>query len=246
VHIKALVTTSLIDYPEHIADVVYVGACNFRCPYCHNFDLVLHPERLPDIVPAKVLHDLELRRGFVDGVVITGGEPTLQPDLLEFLADIRNLGLAIKLDTNGYRPDVLQKCLEQQLVDYVAMDIKSSFAKYEMAAGVSLDVGRLQRSIELILNSEVEYEFRTTIVPGLVDVSDVQAIVRAIHGATRYYLQCFRPGPTVGWSDGETPGPPSPKLLEKMLAIAAREVQEVQIRGLPSPVKQVSQEVSGS
>lgn len=230
-------TTSLIDYPEHIADVVYVGACNFRCPYCHNFDLVLHPEQLPDIIPARILRDLELRRGFVDGVVITGGEPTLQPDLLEFLADIRDLGLAIKLDTNGYRPDVLQKCLEQQLVDYVAMDIKSSFAKYERAAGVPLDVGRLQRSIELILNSKVEYEFRTTVVPGLVDISDVQSIVRAIHGAKKYYLQCFRPGPTVGWNDGTTPSPPSSKLLDKMLAVAALKVQEVGIRGLPLPVE---------
>jgi len=243
VHIKALLSASLIEYPAHIADVVYVGACNFRCPYCYNVDLVLRPEQLPDIEPGQVLRKLEARRGFIDSLVVTGGEPTLQPDLLKFLADVQQLGLAVKLDTNGYRPDVLDECLRRQLLDYVAMDIKSSFGKYELAAGVPLDSGHLLRSIELILGSEIDYEFRTTVVPGLVDISDVRAIVRAISGAKRYYLQCFRPGETVGWGHNAPVGPPSPESLKRMAEVAAHQVQEVGIRGLPRQTEQLNPRV---
>nr|MBC7245887.1 anaerobic ribonucleoside-triphosphate reductase activating protein [Chloroflexota bacterium] len=231
--IKAVLPTSLIEYPEHISTVLYVGACNFRCPYCYNVDLVLRPAQLPDLEPAQVLQELEARRGFVDGVVITGGEPTLQPDLPAFLSQVRRLGLAIKLDTNGYRPDVLSECLQRSLVDYVAMDIKSSLAKYEQAAGVVVDAMRLLQSIQLLLRSDIEHEFRTTVVPGLVDLSDVQAIVQLIAGAKRYYLQYFRPGPTVGWGENAPVGPPSQDLMQRMAEIAARAVPEVGIRGQP-------------
>ncbi len=239
-HIKALLPASVIEYAGHMADVLYVGACSFRCPYCYNVDLVLRPEQLPDIGPTQVLRKLEARRGFVDGLVITGGEPTLQPDLLAFLADVQQLGLAVKLDTNGYRPDVLQGCLERDLLDYVAMDIKSSLARYELAAGVPIDPKRLQQSIELILHSSIDYEFRTTVVPGLVDLQDVQAIVRLISGARRYYLQCFRPGETVGWGRDAPVASPSPELLERMAEIAACQVQKVGIRGLQASVECVS------
>ena len=231
-HIKAVLPASVIEYPGHIADVLYVGACNFRCPYCYNVDLVLRPEQLPDIEPAQVLQRLETRRGLVDGLVVTGGEPTLQPDLLQFLAQVRPSGLAVKLDTNGYRPDVLKECLEQRLVSYVAMDIKSSLARYELAAGVPVDTERLLQSIELLRCSEIDYEFRTTVVPSLVDLEDVQAIVHLIAGAKKYYLQCFRPGKTVAWAEDAPIGPPSAELLEKMAEAAACQVQEVGIRGL--------------
>lgn len=235
VQIKAILPTSLIEYPGRIAAVLYVGACNFRCPYCYNVDLVLHPTQLPDIEPIEVLKKLEGRRAFIDGVVITGGEPTLQADLTAFLSDVRRLGLAVKLDTNGYRPDVLHTCLQQGLVDYVAMDIKSSLPKYARAAGVAVDVERLQQSIQLLLHAGIEYEFRTTVVPDLVDLEDVQAIVELIAGAKRYYLQYFLPVATVGWGENPPVAPPSLDMMQRMAELAAGVVAEVGIRGQPQP-----------
>jgi pyruvate formate lyase activating enzyme len=236
VHIKAFLPASLIEYPEHIADVIYVGECNFRCPFCYNVDLVLHAQRLPDLDPDKVLARLEGRRGFIDALAITGGEPTLQSDLVGFLGDVRGLGLAVKLDTNGYRPDVLRDCLDRKLVDYVAMDIKSCPEGYAAAAGVAVDTERIKRSVELLLASEVEHEFRTTVVPGLTGQEDVEGIVRLIAGAKRYYLQCFRPGETVGWGLHGPHDPPSAELMQSMLELARPDVRRVEIRGLAEPL----------
>ena len=232
-HIKAVLPASVIEYPEHIADVLYVGVCNFRCPYCYNVDLVVRPEKLPDLEPAEVLRSLEARRGFVDGVVVSGGEPTIQPDVVSFLSEISALGLAVKLDTNGYRPDVLATCLERRVVDYVAMDIKSSMDKYEVAAGVPVDIRRLRQSILVLLSSQIDYEFRTTVVPSLVEASDVQAILNLIPGARRYYLQSFRPDRTVGWGREAPMGAPAPELLHELAAMAKDCVRYVGVRGLP-------------
>ena len=182
-HIKALLPASLIEYPGHIADVLYVGACNFRCPYCYNVDLVLRPEQLPDMDEPSLLRQLRRRVGFVDALVITGGEPTLQTDLIPFLSEVRQTGAAIKLDTNGYRPDVLSQCLERGVLDYVAMDIKTTLARYEQAAGVPVEVERVRQSIALLLQAGIDSEFRTTVVPGLVEVEDVRAIEQLIRGA---------------------------------------------------------------
>jgi pyruvate formate lyase activating enzyme len=237
VHIKALLPASVIEYPGHIADVLYVGACNFRCPFCYNVDLVLRPECLPDLDESGLLQHLRPRVKFVDALVISGGEPTLQPDLIPFLSEVRQTGLKIKLDTNGYQPAVLGQCLERGLLDYVAMDIKSSPGKYARAAGVSVDVERIQQSIALLLHSSVDSEFRTTVVPGLVDADDVRAIVQLISGARRYYLQAFRPGPTIGGAKYEAPAARSPtaELMQEMAALATPWVQEVGIRGLGTP-----------
>lgn len=231
-HIKALLPASVIEYPGHIADVLYVGACNFRCPFCYNVDLVLRPKQLPDLDEAALLQGLRPRVGFVDALVISGGEPTLQPDLLSFLGQVRQTGLKIKLDTNGYRPAVLRQCLERGLLDCVAMDIKSSPGKYPLAAGVPVEVQRVRQSVALLLQARIDCEFRTTVVPALVDVEDVRAIVQLIAGARRYYLQCFRPGPTVGGCHCD---PPAAELLQEMAALAAPWVQEVGIRGLGTP-----------
>lgn len=232
-HIKAWSCASLIEYPQHIADVLYVGECNFRCPYCYNVDLVLRPHTLPDLDTAELLRQLTARRGFVDGVVVTGGEPTLQPDLPSFLAELRQTGMAIKLDTNGYCPDVLRRCLERGLLDYVAMDVKTSLHQYHRAAGIPVAPQRLQQSISLLLGSGLDHEFRTTVVPGLVGLDDVAAIARLIEGAKRYYLQCFRPLSTVAWGDSPPVGPPAAQLLREMAALAAPYVAEIGIRGLP-------------
>lgn len=232
-HLKALLPASLIEFPGHIADVLWVGACNFRCPYCYNVDLVLRPGQLPNIDPADILRQLAGRRSFVDGVVISGGEATLQPGLVDFMREIGQLGLALKLDTNGYRPDVLAQCLRQQVVQYVAMDLKSSLDRYELAAGVPLEPERIRESVSLLLRSQVDHEFRTTVVPALVEGEDIKAIAQLISGAKRYYLQCFQPGPTVGWGSHSPVGAPHADTLRDMADVAANYVEEVGIRGLP-------------
>jgi pyruvate formate lyase activating enzyme len=242
VHIKALLPASVIEYPGHIADVLYVGACNFRCPFCYNVDLVLRHQQMSDLEEAPLIQHLRVRAGFVDALVISGGEPTLQPDLISFLRQVRQTGIKIKLDTNGYRPDVLGQCLERGLLDYVAMDIKSSLSKYEQAAGVPVEVARVQQSIALVLLASIDSEFRTTVVPGLVELEDVRAIAQLIAGAKRYYLQCFRRGPTVGGIEDQSPAlrTPPAEVLQQMAALAGAWVQEVGIRGLPQGLEDSS------
>jgi pyruvate formate lyase activating enzyme len=225
------VRTSLIDYPGRIATVVFTGGCDFRCPYCQNSELVLHPGSLPTIDPAEVFQLLSQRRGLIDGVVITGGEPTLQDGLGDFLRKAKDLGLAIKLDTNGYRPQVLRELLEGGTLDYVAMDVKASPAKYSLAAGVPVDVRRVEESVRFILSSGIGHEFRTTVVPGIVAPEDVEEMVRLIAGAGKYILQQFRPQGTLDPRFREIAPYPAQTLLE-MAQAAERWVEEVEVRGL--------------
>lgn len=228
-HIKGLVKTSLIEFPGHIATAVFCGGCNFRCPYCHNADLVADPVGLPDIPVADVLAFLAQRRGFVDGVVVSGGEPTLQPGLPEFLRAIKGLGFATKLDTNGSRPDVLAELLIEGLVDYVALDLKAPLERYESALGTPSHAA-VGASIRLILTAGVAHEFRTTVVPGLVAPADVPVLARTIAGAQRYYLQQFRPVNTLDPAyERVTPYPPA--VLHQM-AQAAQAWVPTAVRGI--------------
>ncbi len=229
--IKGLVKTSIVDYPGRIATVLFTGGCNFRCPYCHNADLVLRPESLPDVGMGEVFELLAERQGFVDGVVVTGGEPTLQAGLEDFMRELKNRGLAVKLDTNGYRPGVLRRLLHERLLDYVAMDVKSPLEKYTLAAGRMIDTKRIKESIQLLLSSGIEYEFRTTIVPGMVTVEDVRAIAQLIAEARRYFLQQFRAfGTLTPRYAALTPYPVA--MLEEMAHVARRWVANVEIRGI--------------
>ncbi|MCK4472458.1 MAG: anaerobic ribonucleoside-triphosphate reductase activating protein [Anaerolineae bacterium] len=237
--IRGWVRTSLIDYPGKIATVLFTSGCNFRCPYCQNSELVLHPESLPEIDPAEIFQFLTRRRGLIDGVVITGGEPTLQKGLEDFLRKAKELGpstalrtgLAAKLDTNGYHPQVIRDLLEQRLLDYVAMDIKAPLAKYPLAAGVPVDVQRIEESVRLILSSGTDHEFRTTVVPGIVAPEDVEEMARLIAGAEKYILQQFRPQETLDPRFREVIPYPAQTLLE-MAQAAERWVGEVEVRGL--------------
>jgi pyruvate formate lyase activating enzyme len=219
VRLKGWVRTSLIEYPDHIATVLFCGGCNFRCPPCHNADLVLRPEGMPDLPSEEVWAFLSRRARLVDGVVITGGEPTLQDEMIPFLRQVKERGLDVKLDTNGYRPDVLAALLDEELVDYVAMDVKAPVEKYRLLAGRDdLDVALLERSIALLRSSGLAHEFRTTVVPGLLDEDDVEEIARWISGAERYVLQQFRPLRTLDPTlEGVTPYP-----VERLRAIAGR------------------------
>ena len=196
--IKGWVRTSLIDYPDHIATVLFTGGCNFRCPMCHNADLVLCPEALPDISITEVLAYLEQRAGRLTGVVLTGGEPTLQNGLAEFLGNVRALGYAVKLDTNGYRPDVLSVLLRQRLLDYVAMDVKAPPEKYAEVTGVpDLDIGRIAHSLEILRDADIACEVRTTVMPWL-SAADIAALAQwltvrfAPHGPQHWVLQPFQ------------------------------------------------------
>ncbi|MDD4903375.1 MAG: anaerobic ribonucleoside-triphosphate reductase activating protein [Candidatus Bipolaricaulis sp.] len=184
---------SLSDDPGRVSALVFVVGCNLRCPFCHNQELVL-PELAPQgtaLAADAVLAKLRERTGFLDGVVVSGGEPTLQPDLGSFLGAVREAGLRIKLDTNGSRPEVLATLLRRGLIDYVAMDVKAPRSRYAEYAGVAVDLEAIEASIRAIREDAADYEFRTTVAPGLGE-DDIVAIADWIRGARRYVLQPFR------------------------------------------------------
>ncbi len=181
-----------IDYPGKVACIVYTIGCNFRCPYCHNPELV--DETAEEIPQQEIWKFLETRRGLLDGVVITGGEPTLHEDLPDFIAKVKGMGFLVKLDTNGTRPAVLKKVIEEKLVDYIAMDMKAPVEMYSLSVGRAVHPDALRQSIALIINSQIDYEFRTTVVKALLSPEDIEQIGKEIRGARRYYLQKFRTG----------------------------------------------------
>lgn len=191
--IKGVIPVTMLDWDGKLATTLFVGGCNYRCPFCHNADLVLSPESLPDIEWEKVEEHLKAKKLWIDGICISGGEPTIHPDLPGLLEKIKNLGFAVKLDTNGARPDVLRKLIRAELIDYLAMDIKTSFEKYSQAVKTSADIAKIKESINLIFNLSIDYEFRTTVVPTLVNEEDVLKIANYIKGAKVYVLQQFFP-----------------------------------------------------
>ena len=156
--------TTLLDYPGLVAATIFTGACNFRCPYCHNAELVLNPSSQPIIPEEEILAHLKKRRGITQGVCITGGEPTLQKDLKDFIKKLKELELKVKLDSNGYKPEVLKDLVKEGLLDYVAMDVKAPLDEYDIIAGVKLDSSKLKESIDFLIEGHVPYEFRTTVV----------------------------------------------------------------------------------
>ncbi len=187
---------SLIDYPAKTCAIIFTRGCNFRCPYCHNPELVLPEQFAPAIPLTEIFAFLEKRRGTLDAVTITGGEPTLHADLIEVITRIKALGYYVKLDTNGSNPEMLADIFDHGLVDYVAMDIKAPLNDYEHIIGKTLNPSVIRRSIELIIKSGVDHEFRTTVARSLINADDLQKIAQAIKGAKRYYIQKFRPGKT--------------------------------------------------
>ncbi len=196
-NIGGLQKVSLIDYPGKICAILFTQGCNFRCPYCHNPELV-DPAQYLDCIPEdEIFSFLEKRRGKLDGVTITGGEPTIQPDLVEFIERIRDINYLIKIDTNGSFPDVLEKLIDRKLVDYIAMDVKTPQERYREITRSNVDPDRIRLSIEMIMNSGIEYEFRTTVVKSLLDKEDLQKIGNEIRDARLYILQRFVPSKTL-------------------------------------------------
>lgn len=184
---------TLLDFPGRVACTVFTAGCNLRCPFCHNSDLVL-PERKPPLLDVEEFFSfLKKRQGILEGVCVTGGEPLLQKDIAPFLRRIKELGFSVKLDTNGCFPNVLRELVEDRLVDFVAMDIKNSPARYPQTAGIpTLDLNPIQDSVSFLLSDAVDYEFRTTVAAQLHDEECFRDIARWIAGAKRYALQEFK------------------------------------------------------
>ncbi|MBS7262464.1 MAG: anaerobic ribonucleoside-triphosphate reductase activating protein [Eubacteriales bacterium] len=186
---------TLLDFPGRVACTLFTGGCNFRCPFCHNAALVVDVAEQEAYSEEEIMSFLQKRRGVLDGVAVTGGEPLLMRELPEFLRRVRSLGYAVKLDTNGSFPDRLAALLDEGLVDYVAMDIKNSLAKYGLTVGLpDLDTAPIEKSIALLMNGAVPYEFRTTVVKQFHTEKDMSDIGRLIAGARAYYLQQFKDG----------------------------------------------------
>jgi len=203
--IGGLQKLSLIDFPNKVAATVFLTGCNFKCGFCQNPELV-DPEKIknqPEVSEKEFFEFLDSKIGLIDGICITGGEPTINPDLIDFIKRIKAKGFLIKLDTNGSNPKVLEKLIKENLLDFIAMDIKTSvdvkiknqkskIKNYDKATGVSVNLKKILRSVELIKNSEINYEFRTTVVPGLVDKSDIEKIGQWLSGAKNFALQQFQ------------------------------------------------------
>ena len=232
-YIKGWVKMSLVDYPGRIAASLFCGGCNFRCPNCHNSGIVLHPGDHVDLDERDIWSFLERRVGLLDGVVLSGGEPTLQQDLLSCAVRLRGLGYQVKLDTNGYRPEVVRDLIDRSAVDYVAMDVKAPLVpvRYARAAGVPVDVDRIRRTIDLMLEGEVAYEFRTTVVPGLLTEPDIVQIARSIGGARHYYLQQFVARNTLDPAMLKLV-PYQAEQVRAMAELAGEWVENVDIRGI--------------
>ena len=190
--IKGLQKTSLIDYPPFTSSVIFIGGCNFRCGYCQNFDLVLNYKDMPGYSEKDICDFLRKRSKWIEAVVITGGEPTLYKELIDFLREIKKLRLKIKLDTNGTNPDLMWDMMDERLVDYVAMDIKAPLENYDKLTVFPVDTDKIKKSVSLIMNSGLDYEFRTTVLPDLLDKEEIVEMARWISGAKKFSIQPFR------------------------------------------------------
>ena len=182
--------TSLLDYPEEISAIIWTVGCNFNCPFCYNRDIVKGDVNF--FSEDEILGFLEKRKGLLEGLVVTGGEPFLQEDLAGFLGRVKKIGYLVKIDTNGTFPDRLKKMIDERLVDYVAMDIKAPKSKYEKLVGKKVDISKINKSIDILKNIDVDHEFRTTIVPGMLDKKDIIEIGKWLKGSKRFFLQQFK------------------------------------------------------
>ncbi len=228
-HISGFTGISLIDYPDKICSIIFTSPCNFKCPFCHNVDLIEKNENI--IEDFFILDEINKRKDFIDAVVITGGEPTLQDDIENFLLKIKETGLSIKLDTNGYLPEVIERLLKADLIDYISMDIKTSTDKYAFACGVNIDINRIIRSIDIIKNSGINYNFRTTCVPDIVNEADIEKIAHLIKDANLYILQQFSNEKTFDTNYQEIL-PYEESVLEKFAQIAGKYVKKVKINNI--------------
>lgn len=192
--IKGFQKTSMVDYPGKICSVIFLPNCNFRCSYCHNPEIVLNDPSIEDVSEDEVLDYLKVKKQWVDGVCITGGEPCLHKDLDKFIAKVKKEGFLVKLDTNGTNPKMIKELLDKKLLDFISMDIKSNIENYENIAKVKVDLDSIKKSVDIIKNSNVDYEFRTTILPEMHTREDLKKIGEWLKGIKLFSIQNFRPG----------------------------------------------------
>lgn len=230
--IKGLQKITLLDFPGKVACTIFTGGCNFRCPFCHNASLVTHAETAKTIPEEEIFAYLSRRKGILDGVGITGGEPLLQKDIAEFCRKVHEMGLLVKLDTNGSYPDRLRALLDEGLVDYLAMDIKNCKDAYAETCGLSdmtEELKRIDESIRLIMNSGIPYEFRTTVVRELHSKERIEALAKEIAGAERFFLQSFKDS---GDLIGEGLSAYSAEEMEELLSLVKAYLPTAELRGL--------------
>lgn len=226
--IRGFQKTTLVDYPGKVAATVFLGGCNMRCPYCHNPAIVL---KTAEIIPEEKVIDILLgAKKWLDGICITGGEPTLQKDLPGFAKKLKDVGFLIKLDTNGTNPAMLEEMLKAKLLDYIAMDIKAAPDDYEKASGAKVNMEHIKKSAKLIMDSGVDYEFRTTVVPEFFNETSAKKIGEWLKGAKRYYLQEFRPAKEMIDSDMKNARPYSKAEMNLFVEILRTSFGEVELR----------------
>jgi len=227
VKISGLMKLTLLDFPGHTACTVFTAGCNFRCPFCHNASLV-RGDGGEAVSEEEFFAFLEKRKGLLDGVAVTGGEPLMHPEIIDFARRVKAMGFAVKIDTNGSFTERLRELIEGGLCDYVAMDIKSSPEGYDRAAGTKVPIENIKKSIDLLKNSGIDYEFRTTVAKGTTLPEDFEGIGRLIEGAPKYFLQGF-----VDSGDilGECGGAYTRAEMEAFLDIVKKYVPKAEIRG---------------
>lgn len=218
---------TLLDYPNKVACTLFTYGCDFRCPFCHNA-LLVTKDRPREIPREEIFGYLDKRKGVLDGVCVTGGEPLMQDGVAEFLSEVKKRGLSVKLDTNGSFPDRLISLAGDGLVDYVAMDVKNSKERYAETAGAAVDIAAIEKSVAFLMNGKVDYEFRTTAVKGLHDENSMKSLAKWIAGAKRYYIQNFvDSGELIGKAEGL-----SLTEMRKLLETARKYVPSAELRGL--------------
>ena len=227
--LKGLQKTTLLDFPEKLACTVFTGGCNMRCPFCHNASLVVSPNENSDISEKEFFDFLSKRKNILDGVCITGGEPLLQKDIEDFMKKIKDMGFALKLDTNGSFPDRLKSIINKGLVDYVAMDIKNSKEKYSLTAGIDIDIAKISESISLLLCGKVPFEFRTTVVKELHTPADIVSISEWISGTDAYFLQSFTDSGDIIASGLSAY---SPDEMKSILTLVQKNIPSAKLRGI--------------
>lgn len=230
-NIASLHKTSLIDYPGKISAVIFTSGCNLNCPFCHNPELVNPKLKAFEISENEIFTFLTKRKKIIDAVVITGGEPTIYPDITNFIKKIKKMGFLVKLDTNGTNSEIVKKLLKEKLLDYIAMDIKGPLNKYNQITGKNININDIKESVEIIKKSKIDYEFRTTVVPTLLDKNDFQKIGEWLKGSKNYYFQQFRNTKTLD-PDYKNVVPYSDDKLLEFAHIMKKYVKNVGVRGI--------------
>lgn len=229
IEIKGVQKLSAIDYPGKTCAIVFLAGCNFRCPYCQNPDLIESPDKLESISEGEVLDLVRSRRKWIDGVCITGGEPCLHEELPGFIRKVKEAGFLVKLDTNGTNPGMLEGLFRDKLVDYIAMDIKAPIERYGEVARADVDGKAIQRSVDIIMGSGVEHEFRTTVLPRLHGKDDMEAIGKWLKGADRFFIQGFRAENCLDRTFRKE-GAFSREEMEELAGIARKHLRDVEVR----------------